>query len=148
MDYERLRTSLGTQILTQFPDSKVYSTDVKTPVMRGSFKLDISTADVSFLGRERVTMVDVDIWYYAPHDAPRDECEIVGMGLADLFGDGFPYDDIWVPLTSSIHLEQLDAGVLCCQIQANIYESAARLPHDHGSGELMETLELNDQYDN
>lgn len=125
-----------------FPGVKILHTDVKEPVARPMFKIDIlPVACTASCGNSRETAADIDIWYYAADGQhPRDDCEQAAETILNAFYAGFPAGNVWLSPDDDITFTQNPNGVLVCQFGVTWFESPTE------TGEPMEELRFPRRY--
>ena len=138
MKIKEIRIALTKLVQEIVPGATVIKTDVRKPVVRPSFRIDVlPVGGGAACDGAREREVDVDIWYYPKDtDHPRDECDAVADKLLAALDDGFEAGGIWIPLDEDASCDS-SQDVLVVQFTASWVETAAE------EGEPMETLIYN-----
>lgn len=140
MQIKTIRTALTALVREIVPGATVIKTDVRKPVVRPSFRIDVlPVGGGAACNGAREREIDVDIWYY-PKDTDhlRDECDAVADKLLAAFDEGFEAGGIWIPLDEDVSCDS-SQDVLVVQFAASWVETAAE------TGEYMETLVYNQE---
>ena len=138
MKIKEIRIALTKLVQEIVPGATVIKTDVRKPVVRPSFRIDVlPVGGGAACDGAREREVDVDIWYYPKDtDHPRDECDAVADKLLAALDEGFEAGGIWIPLDEDASCDS-SQDVLVVQFSASWIETAEE------TGELMETLIYN-----
>ena len=138
MQIKTIRTALTALVREIVPGATVIKTDVRKPVVRPSFRIDVlPVGGGAACDGAREREVDVDIWYYPKDtDHPRDECDAVADKLLAALDEGFEAGGIWIPPDEDASCDS-SQGVLVVQFTASWVETAEE------TGEPMETLIYN-----
>ena len=138
MQIKTIRTALTALVREIVPGATVIKTDVRKPVVRPSFRIDVlPVGGGAACDGAREREVDVDIWYYPKDtDHPRDECDTVADKLLAALDEGFEAGGIWIPLDEDASCDS-SQDVLVVQFSASWVETAEE------TGEPMETLIYN-----
>ena len=138
MQIKTIRTALTALVREIVPGATVIKTDVRKPVVRPSFRIDVlPVSGGAACGGAREREVDVDIWYYPKDtDHPLDECDAVADKLLAALDDGFEAGGIWIPLDEDASCDS-SQDVLAVQFSASWVETAEE------TGEPMEELTYN-----
>lgn len=122
MRVKELRVALNEILTDVFPNVKIWQGDVKEPVTRPAFKLDLFPSSIQPLcGGERERTVDVTLSYYSEN--ARDECEEIGEGLADELVYGVYVGGITAYLVESIEFNMAAADILVVQFSVSWTET-------------------------
>lgn len=123
MKLQDLQAALAELTLGLFKGAKVIKTDVREPVVRKGFKIDIlPSGGGGACDGARERSVEVDIWYYPVNTArPRDECQEVADALIGALADGFEVDGVWLQPDDNISCD-LTSDVLVCQFSTSWVE--------------------------
>ena len=135
MKLMELQAALTALALGLVKGAKVVKTDVRKPVERQGFKIDILPGGGGgACGGVRERSVEVDIWYYPVNSSrPRDECQEVADALIGALSEGFDAGGVWMIPEDDISCD-LTSDVLVCQFSTSWVEE------EEENGELMETL--------
>ena len=138
MKIKEIRIALTKLVQEIVPGATVIKTDVRKPVVRPSFRIDVlPVGGGAACDGAREREVDVDIWYYPKDtDHPRDECDAVADKLLAALDEGFEAGGIWIPLDEDASCDS-SQDVLVVQFSASWVETAEE------TGEPMETLIYN-----
>ena len=138
MKIKEIRIALTKLVQEIVPGATVIKTDVRKPVVRPSFRIDVlPVGGGAACDGAREREVDVDIWYYPKDtDHPRDECDAVADKLLAALDEGFEAGGIWIPLDEDASCDS-SQDVLVVQFSATWIETAEE------TGEPRETLIYN-----
>ena len=138
MNTKDIRAALTALVREIVPGATVIKTDVRKPVVRPSFRIDVlPMGGGAACNGAREREIDVDIWYYPKDtDHPRDECDALADDLLAALDDGFEAGGVWISLDENAECD-MTQDTLVVQFAADWVESAAE------EGEYMETLEIN-----
>lgn len=135
MTFRDIRAALTALLLGLGDGCKVVKGDVREPVVRPAYKLDVLPGESGAAcdgARERAA--EIDIWFYPKNkDRPLDECTAAAERLTSALDGGFSAGGVWLTPDDALTIDLSD-GVLVCQLTVTWYEAAAE------TGEVMETL--------
>ena len=128
MTIREVRAALTALLKQAAPGVPVSKSDTDKPVVRPSFKIDISPAEGNAAcGGARERSIDVDVWYYpAERVEYLEECSEMAERLIAALETGIDTGEIVLVPDDTVSTT-ISSGVLC--------ESAAE------TGDMMETLE-------
>lgn len=111
--------------------------DVSKPVVRRSFRIDLTTTDGMGTDDYAETGVDVEIYFYpAKADRPRDEVQAAAQALRCALRPGIPAGGVVLEIADTIETDMTD-GVLALMFRVDWVETAEE------TGEPMEELTYN-----
>ena len=139
--WKDLNSALGTIVSQALQDAGLPAErdrqDVRKPVVRRSFRIDLTTTDSMGTDDYAETGVDVEIYFYPANSSrPRDEVQTAAQALRLALRPGIPVGGVVLEIAETIETDMSDS-VLSLMFRLEWVETAAE------EGEPMETLIYN-----